>query len=168
MAINIIIDGYNLIGARREAGLGPDIEDERERLVQRLIRYRKTKAARITLAFDGAGLGRLARTRETRDGVTVIFTGAGESADSLIKEYAGRFGSGLTVVTSDRDVASYAVKKGCVAVQSGEFGSLLDACEYAEIKGVEGEEDEAVKNKKGASRRLKKKERLKERRIKKL
>ena len=170
MAIRIVIDGYNLIGASTGVGLSVrDIEAQRENLIKRLIPYRKTKHAKLTVVFDGAGLGRLSRSREIKDGVEIIFSMAGETADSILKEYAERFREGLTLVTSDRDVANFAISKNTVVIASDEFLAVLDTSEYQEMKGVieEDEEDER-KDKKGASRKLPKKERLKEKRLKKL
>src|SRR3990170_6269044 len=98
MAIRIVIDGYNLIGATTGVGLSVrDIEAEREALIKRLIPYRKTKGAKLSVIFDGAGMGRLSRSREMRDGVEIIFSRAGESADSVLKEYAERFREGMTL-----------------------------------------------------------------------
>ncbi|MFZ3072612.1 MAG: NYN domain-containing protein [Thermodesulfobacteriota bacterium] len=170
MAIRIVIDGYNLIGASTGMGLSVrDIEAQREALVKRLIPYRKTKGAKLAVIFDGAGMGRLSRSREMKDGVEIIFSRAGETADSVLKEYAERFREGLTLVTSDRDVATFAMSKNTVVISSDEFLSILGASEYEDMKGViEEDEEEERKDKKGAGRKLPKKERLKEKRLKKL
>ena len=170
MAIRIAIDGYNLIGASTGMGLSMrNIEEAREALIKRLIPYRKTKGAKLTVVFDGAGMGRLSRGREIKDGVEIIFSSAGETADSVLKEYAERFREGMTLVTSDRDIANFAQSKNTVVIASDEFLAVLDTSEYQDMKGVtEEDEEEERKDKKGASRRLPKKERLKEKRLKKL
>ncbi len=169
MALHVVIDGYNLLGASTGRGLGVDVERERERLIERLRSYRRLKGARVTVVFDGTRSGRLERSRETRGGVEIIYSRGGEQADHILKEMAGSKGTGLTIVTSDRDVADYARARGAVVVSSGEFSSILEMCEYAETKGVE-EEDEGPPRriKKGPSRRLPREERRRLRRLKKL
>lgn len=164
MALHIIIDGYNLIGV--SAGMAGDIEKQREMLIKDLQSYKRVKGARITVVFDGTGGINMSRAREVKDGVEVIFSRSGETADDVLKEYAVMLRQGMTLVTSDREVKEFAVEKGAVVVSSGEFLSLLEMARYADIKG--GEDEEEVKPKKGQARRLPKKERLKSRRLKKL
>ena len=83
---------------------------------------------------------------------------AGETADSILKEYAERFREGLTLVTSDRDVANFAISKNTVVIASDEFLAVLDTSEYQDMKGViEEDEEEERKDKKGAARKLPKK-----------
>ncbi|MBI5560618.1 MAG: NYN domain-containing protein [Deltaproteobacteria bacterium] len=167
--MHIVIDGYNLIGALSAMGASVrDIEAERENLIERLKSYKRLRGARITVVFDGtAGYG-LGRTKENKGGIEVIFSRAGETADTVLKEYAGKMREGLTLITSDRDVASFAEKCGAVVVSSGEFVERLESAEYTELKGVEEDEGSAQQPKKGQARRPPKKERLKMRRLKKL
>lgn len=166
MPVQVLINGYNLIGARRE-GLG-DIEAEREALIEELSAYRRVRKVKLTVVFDNRALPRLNRTKEFRNGVEVVFSGSNEDADTVIKGLAGHKGNGVTVVTSDREVASFARSKGAVVIDSGEFGFLLGSALYEDLKGGPIEEEDGDNPKKGPSRRPSKKERQKINRLKKL
>jgi predicted RNA-binding protein with PIN domain len=159
MALRLAIDGYNLIGL---GGLG-DIEAQREKLLMDLKSYRKRKGAEITVVFDGRGPS---RTKEIIEGMEVVFSGAGEKADDILREYAKNMREAITLVTSDRAVASYAVNSGAVVISSREFLSRLESARYEELKGFD--EEEEPKPTKGQARKLKKRERLRRLRLKKL
>jgi predicted RNA-binding protein with PIN domain len=49
--MQLILDGYNLIGADR--GLGGGLETKRNRLLQQLSAYQNKKKVSITVVFDG-------------------------------------------------------------------------------------------------------------------
>jgi len=51
MATHLIIDGYNLLGARGQ--VGPDVESASEFLLRDLSYYRQRKGHLITVVFDG-------------------------------------------------------------------------------------------------------------------
>lgn len=163
MALNLVIDGYNLIGFRR-GGLG-DIEEERRNLLETLIIYKRLKKARITVVFDGPAI---TYPGSHPAGLDVVFS-AGRQADAVIKELAARKGPGATVVTSDREIAGFAKARGSVVLGSDEFSALLDDALYEDMKGAAAEEEDAPGPvKKGPSRRLPKDERKKQGRIRKL
>ncbi|MFQ5586421.1 MAG: NYN domain-containing protein [Thermodesulfobacteriota bacterium] len=178
MSLRLAIDGYNLIGASYGMEmLHRDIEGVREMLIKRLTEYRRIKskesALRITVVFDGTGSGRLSRSRETVSGIEVVFSRSGEQADLILKEMAKNMREGLTLVTSDRDVADYAKWQESVVISSEEFNDLLEMAAYADMKGVEMEDEEEMPSgvggaKKGPARRLSKEERKKRKRLKKL
>jgi YacP-like NYN domain len=50
-AMEIIIDGYNVIGS--ETGLTGNLERKRNFLVQQLVNYHKNKGHGLTVVFDG-------------------------------------------------------------------------------------------------------------------
>ncbi|MEE9591114.1 MAG: NYN domain-containing protein [Thermodesulfobacteriota bacterium] len=179
MSVHIAIDGYNLIGISSGIGNRRDIEEARNRLVQRLADYRKIKSAKanrshkITVVFDGTQSGKLDRSREIISGIEVIFSRSGEQADLVLKEMAKNKREGLTLVTSDRDVANYSRNHGAIVVSSEEFEELLEMAAYEDMKGVDAEEEKDMPGyetsaKKGPARRLPKEERRKLKRIKKL
>jgi predicted RNA-binding protein with PIN domain len=164
------IDGYNLLGASTGRGLGVrDIDKEREDLIERLKTYRRVKGCKVTVVFDGRRSGRLARSIEKRGGIEVIFSGAGEEADRILKEMAGEKGPALTIVTSDRDVRDYAESQGTVVITSGRFSELLETALYMDMKGLEeNEEEQREGRKKGPSKKAPKRVRRRRRRLKKL
>lgn len=170
MALHLVIDGYNLIGAGRGQDLG-DIEAQRESLIDTLGVYRRLRRINITVVFDGTYSGRLTGSSVNRGGVRVIFSRNGQEADEVIKGLVRDAGGGLTVATSDRSVASYAEGNGAVVLSSAEFRNLLDDALYEDLKGAAPEEDDDAEGfgiKKGPSKKPPKNERRKRNRIKKL
>ncbi|MBN2179111.1 MAG: NYN domain-containing protein [Deltaproteobacteria bacterium] len=176
--MHIIIDGYNLIrqsdSLRRFERLG--LEKGREELIQRLAPYRKIKGHRITVVFDGWIGGPLREERLQEAGVHIIYSRRGEKADEVIKRIARkRSGEELVVVTSDREIAEAVGRSGGVAITSPEFETRMVLEGEAALLSEKGfspdeDDDEDLKRggKKGPARRLSKKERLTERRRRKL
>lgn len=168
----LIIDGYNLLGASTGRGLTGSIEAERKELLERLAVYRKQKSGlKITVVFDARGGTTLNRRRESFKGVEVLFAGSSEDADTVIKDFARRFGSGVVVVSSDREIREFVEHCGGVSISSGEFLERLELAEYAALKGLEEEEEEEYREytrKKGPSKRLPKDRRRKRGVLKKL
>src|ERR671923_1870352 len=116
--MDLIIDGYNLIGSDR--GLGGVLEHKRNWLVQQLSRYQKIKQFNVILAFDGWRSGSPNQVIEKKDGVTVIYSRLGEKADAVIVRVAREKGSGCVVVTSDREIRTAVERSGAVAVSPGQ------------------------------------------------
>ncbi len=169
MAIRIIVDGYNVIGS--EKGLHGNIEARREELIGRLAQYRSIKGLAVTVVFDGGGSGWSDEHGELRQGIEVVFSRHGETADDVIVRMAEELGSACLVVSSDRDVARRVGAAGGMAVSVGEFGARLalvsDAGPDQEIRP--SEESPALRTeKKGNPRRLSKQERKKRGRLNKL
>ncbi|MER3425410.1 MAG: NYN domain-containing protein, partial [Nitrospiraceae bacterium] len=79
MAMHVIIDGYNLLGALRQ--IGPDSESAREGLVRDLMAYGQRKGHPVTIVFDGWKQGLGTERHEHRTGVEVIYSKRGERAD---------------------------------------------------------------------------------------
>ncbi|MBI5588759.1 MAG: NYN domain-containing protein [Deltaproteobacteria bacterium] len=167
MSLRLAIDGYNLIGVSTDFH---DIEALREALIESLAVYRKLRRVKVTVVFDATFTSRLTGSREVRSGIEVVFTRGGERADSIIKEYARVKGAGLTIVTSDREVATYAADRGSVVIGSGEFRGLLESALYEDLKGaaLDDEDDAGGRGKKGPSKKPTKAERKKINRLKKL
>ena len=176
--MHIIIDGYNLI--RQSASLKRlerfSLERGRNELIRRVAGYRKLRDHRMTVVFDGWITGSPEEERLREDGVYIIYSKRGETADEVIKRMAiaGR-GSEIIVVSSDRDVANSAVKAGGVAISSPEFEERMGEEDTKTIiHGDETpEEDDDVPSrsgtgKKGTARRKSKRERQSQRRLGKL
>ena len=166
MSLWILIDGYNLIG--QSPVFGPtgyrDMEEARNTLIDSLRRYRKVRACRITVVFDGN------RTREENNGgeriwgIEVIFSRSGEEADDVIKRMANQWKDALVVVTSDREVADFSERAGATVVESVEFEGRMEMALYEDLKGEENniEEDRPSRpttRKKGSSKKLSRKQR---------
>jgi len=167
MAVHLVIDGYNLIGSMNYTAT--NLEDTREELIKRLMAYKRLKGCSITIVFDGKGSGSFYRTRTNQGGIEIIFSRDGEEADQILKEMAKTERHGMTLVTSDRAVVSFAEACGAVAVPSDEFNGILSMAIYSDMKGaiIDDREDMPAR-KTGNPRRLSKQERKRLQRIKKL
>ncbi|MBW2598833.1 MAG: NYN domain-containing protein [Deltaproteobacteria bacterium] len=176
--MHIIIDGYNLI--RQSDSLKRlerfSLEEGRNGLMKRVAGYKKLKDHKITVVFDGWANGSAREERLRENGVHIVYSRRGETADKVIKRMAmaGRGGE-IIVVTSDRDVADSVVKAGGVAISSPEFETRMNEAEMmAMIHGGEPCKDddydipESGTRKKGAAKRKPKRERQAQRRLSKL
>jgi uncharacterized protein len=119
-----LVDGHNLIGRIPDLSLA-DPDDE-QKLVGRLhVLAQRTRQA-ITVVFD-PGLGYVPPQAGAYRDVKVIFAPAGSTADDLIvrKVRQARDKRQLTVITSDRDLATIVRREGCQVMRSEDFASLL-------------------------------------------
>lgn len=171
MAVHLVIDGYNLTGVMAiSAQTTADLEGVRDELIKRLQAYKRLKGHRITVVFDGKRSGSLSRAKMHQGGIEVIFSKDGEEADQILREMAKKERHGITIVTSDRAVASFAEAQDAVTIPSDEFDAILSLAIYSDMKGVgdEDEEDDAPTKKSGNPRKPSKQERKRLQRIKKL
>ena len=131
--VHLIIDGYNLLGARGQIGraAGRDAESTRERLLLELAAYRQRKMHPITVVFDGWQEGLGAEHREHRSGIEVVYSRRGERADKVIQRLAAEFGRDCAVVSSDREVADFAKAQGAFVIGAMEFEARLRAAPLA-------------------------------------
>lgn len=157
----IVIDGYNVI--RRSPTLAPidrrDLEEGRNALLAAVRAYRRLKAHRITVVFDGrVGGGTLGDSTQVA-GVRMVFSRHGESADHVIIRLVEKAPAGSVVVTSDRSLALEVERKGAVVLSAEEFEERLDRA-LGEADGRDPEEDDTPPTRgpgpqkmKGAARR---------------
>jgi hypothetical protein len=158
----IAIDGYNFIkqspGLRRLEQI--ELQKAREGLIERLAKYKRLKGHAITVVFDGGPQGTLAAYRERSRGIEIIFSKPGEKADDVLKRLSAEKRGGITVVTSDRDVALFAKKRGAMAIPVSEFSEKMEMAQVHAWKGTESETLSANRSvapvKKGPSYRLSK------------
>lgn len=172
MALKIIIDGYNLLMAsdRFRRDLIDSFEETRNKFIENLYNYKRLKGHDITVIFDGWKSGYPVEKREVIRGIKVVYSRIGEKADEVIKRMI-KNGEASTVVTSDREVADFAVRHGAVSISSGEFDESLMMSEISALKGDSEEDDYEISlttKKRGNPRRLPKSERRKIQRLKKL
>ncbi len=113
---HIIVDGYNFI---LRTGRVDPADDEalfnaREKLIHQLIAFRGNKKLKITTVFDGQDVKLLSKTPRPR-GIQVLFSKAPQKADPLILKLIdqAKQPGNITLVTSDRFLASAARTKGC-------------------------------------------------------
>src|SRR5512135_1602313 len=110
----IALDGYNFIKQSPELRKLEQVELQkaREGLIESLAQYKRIKGHSIIVVFDGGQQGRTAGERGSFRGIQVIFSRPGEKADDVLKRLAAEKREGILLVTSDREIAGFAEKKG--------------------------------------------------------
>ncbi|MGC8530254.1 MAG: NYN domain-containing protein [Leptospirillia bacterium] len=179
MARILILDGYNLIGARgRMRRDGEVLARERQGLLREISVYAGSRSfAEIHLVFDGYPNDRdLLLTPPP--GIRLVFSEAAGSADAVIITLAARFRERAAVVSSDREVVLRSRSLGAETLSAQEFLGRMAARSAPAGGGryeAGGEEDEdedpspsTFGKKKGNPRRLSKKERAQRRLLDKL
>lgn len=125
----LLIDGHNLIGKMPDMSLA-DPNDELK-LVSKLQAYAEIVQKRIVVIFDPNPLDTtpvIARQRNQHGAyLTAIFAEPGMTADRLIRDKVSetKDRQGLTVITSDNAVASFARQSGIRVQPAGDFAKLL-------------------------------------------
>jgi predicted RNA-binding protein with PIN domain len=165
--MRIIIDGYNLI---RLSDLRQyertSLEEGRNALIRLLTEYIKGRRHAVTVVFDGWKDGSFSEERDRRQGVEIIYSRRGEKADEVIKRMIETAGDEIAVVSSDREIATYAAHRGKSAIASETFAALLASKASAmpdakdDFASDEEEETERKAKKKGPSRRLSRQKRI--------
>jgi predicted RNA-binding protein with PIN domain len=101
----LVVDGYNIIHAwpSLKRLLGVSLEAARDKLIERLSVYGLVTNAEVTVVFDSHRKSAArANAEELVEGVRVIFTRSGHSADQVIERIVyGAAGGVVTVATSD-------------------------------------------------------------------
>lgn len=122
----ILVDGYNVI--KQVLGVTRVPEPRREQFINDIIRYARKKGHKVVLVFDGGSFGY--PYREQCQGVTVIYSGYKETADDVIKGYIAEHRSQeIVLVSSDRELRTYAHALHCTSVPATEFYQVLTAQE---------------------------------------
>src|SRR5262245_38185915 len=138
-----LIDGNNLCGAARDRRLGlPTGEAE---MVLALADFAGIRRCSITVVFDGPAAGRRGAADRGRAGrVTVRYSGSRRSADDWILDHVGGFADprAITLVTSDRALASRARSLGCRVIGCRQFSEALH--QAASRSGGQGEEEKPL------------------------
>jgi predicted RNA-binding protein with PIN domain len=174
--MNILIDGYNLI--RQSDTLRryekQSLETGRNALIASLSSYKKRKGHKITVVFDGWESGSAQEERNFQAGINIIYSSRGEKADEVIKRLTAQSDEEIIVVSSDREISSFAIRRGKTAISSPEFEMIMtktingpQTFEFEEEKEDEEEYGRLVK-KKGPARRLSRAQRNAQTKIKKL
>ena len=173
LTVLLLIDGHNLLHSSRTLVRLNSIElqRERDRLIEKLSHYRQTKSIEIIAVFDGWQAGWSTEKKEKKKGIDLIFSRVGEKADEVIKRLIREKGSGIIVITSDREISNYANNFSVPVIPSDQFLEKLERGSFEfkreDWKGDEEEEDKGSK-KKGPSRQLSKKEKRLRTALKKL
>ncbi len=125
-----LIDGYNVIfavPALEEALDREDMEAAREALVAALASHKDTSRQEFTVVFDGKtqegeGVEHEHPQKESRGGVTVIFTKGTTADDEIVRLIsASPSPRNICVVTSDNKILRAAKSSGCRTAKPREF-----------------------------------------------
>jgi predicted RNA-binding protein with PIN domain len=176
MAIHIIIDGYNMI--RQSPGLSDleniAIQNGREALIDWLAVYKRIRPHKITVVFDGSNAPALSAKQDFIKGIAIKFSRSGETADAVIKRMARQEKEHALVVSSDREIVEAVASHGAATISSPEFEEKLVMAEHMNPQGPDQKEAEdepgwkPSTKKKGPHRRLSKRKRRNQLKIRKL
>jgi len=175
--MHILIDGYNLI--RQSVSLKrferQSLDAGRKALIAWLADYRKRKDHRITVVFDGWESGSAQEEREYSCGISIIYSSRGVKADDVLKRITASADEEILVISSDREISSYATRRGKATLSSAEFESIVSrqssASAYDQLpvqKDEDDEENSRPVNKKGTAHRLSRAQRHAQSKISKL
>jgi len=154
--MRVIVDGYNLI--RQSPDLSQlerqGLEAGRRELVRRLSEYQRRKRHQIQVVFDAGSGGDSSQRQEWSQGVSIVYSRRGETADEVIKRLAAAGREGVVIVTADRALASFAERQGATTIGAEEFEQRIMARDLPSAKKDQEEEEDRPHKKKGMARRL--------------
>jgi uncharacterized protein len=169
--MHLIVDGYNVIRQSPRLQLldAMDLQAGREALLELLAHYRRRSHHQITVVFDGWQHGDLKESRDRYQGILVIYSRRGERADEVMKRLLIQERERSLVVTSDREIQVCAEQAKAAWINAGEFelAHLHDPSGAAE-PDAEADSSTRGTHKKGPARRLSKRLRQRQQRLKKL
>jgi predicted RNA-binding protein with PIN domain len=106
--VRLIVDGYNVVHAwssLKRLLSEASLEAARDRLIERLAVLGMISGESVTVVFDAHHSAAMTNSEDDVDGVHVVFTRRGHSADHVIERLAyeaSNAGDVITVATSDR------------------------------------------------------------------
>ena len=119
-----IIDGNNLIGCAPDFSLGDP--EARGKMVAIIRKFQESRNTKVMVVFDGEPQGS-ERHNPINSKLTVVYPRFGFSADDEIKGMLenGQHAKETVLVTTDRELKSFAKEKGVRTVNSIEFYFIL-------------------------------------------
>ncbi len=129
----LVVDGYNVINAWKELSVlaSESLDHARQKLLERLASYGAFRDLRVVIVFDAYERTGEAVLEESA-AVLIVFTAAGETADSYIERLAYevvRRGETVYVVTNDWAEQLTVLGAGAYRRSARE---LIDDCRRAE------------------------------------
>ena len=134
MRDQLLVDGYNVLHAWPELRelLGESLELARDRLVDRLATLGHVTGTEVTVVFDAHRTWARRDSEELRDGVRVVFTRRGRSADHAIERWAYQAreqGQPILVATSDSFHRAMLRGMGAGVIDAAELLRQVEAAE---------------------------------------
>lgn len=119
--MKLIIDGYNVL--KQEYGNTFIAEKQRVHFIKQLEVYGKKKNHLIIVVFDG---GPFTWSTVEEDGILKVVYAGAITADDYIKKYLSEHKNKQSVViSSDRELVSYADAHNTVAIRSTKFYEIM-------------------------------------------
>jgi predicted RNA-binding protein with PIN domain len=138
----LIVDGYNVAHAwpsLKRLLTTASLEAARDELVERLSVYGMVSGEEVTVVFDAHHSKAMSNSQEVRDGVRIIFTRRGHSADHGIERLAylaSQAGEVITVATSDRFQRDLVRGMGGAVISALELERRVDEAEQEMTRRV--------------------------------
>jgi predicted RNA-binding protein with PIN domain len=132
---SLLVDGYNVIHAwpsLKRLLSTASLEDARDELVRRVSVLGMVSGESVTVVFDAHHSASLSNSEENVEGVRVIFTRKGHSADHAIERLAyaaTNAGEVITVATSDRFQADLVRGMGGAVISALELERRVEEAE---------------------------------------
>ena len=123
----LIVDGYNVVHAwtsLKHLASSASLEAARDKLIERLSVLGLVSGDEVTVVFDAHHSASLSNSEDTVEGVRVIFTRKGHSADHVIERIAydaTKSGDVISVATSDRFQRDLVRGRGGVVISALEL-----------------------------------------------
>jgi predicted RNA-binding protein with PIN domain len=139
----LIVDGYNVIHAwqsLKRLMSTASLEAARDELVRRLAVLGMISGEEVTVVFDAHHSKEMSNSEETIDGVRIVFTRKGHSADHSIERLAyqaSQSGDVITVATSDRFQRDRGRGMGGVVIRAGELARRVVEAEQEMTRRVQ-------------------------------
>lgn len=142
----LIVDGYNVIGAWKEAAEhGWSMDESRDRLLRMLEDHAGYVGEDVVLVFDGYMSDRRTRSEDIYGAVTLVFTMKDETADSYIERLVAKTPKyrQVRVATNDGLEQSQVLATGAIRMTARE---LLIELKHARSTGQAVMEREKTHN----------------------
>ena len=126
----LYVDGYNIIGAWPAAAqAGWPLDECRDRLIHLLQDYAGYTGQEVWLVFDGYRADRQVRSVDERDGLTIVYTRHGETADHFIERQCQQLPKyrEARVATSDGVEQTIILGRGATRISARELWRELNA-----------------------------------------
>jgi small GTP-binding protein len=126
----LVVDGYNVIFAWQDLKeiAGDNINAAKDKLISLLSNYRGITGIGILLVFDGYKVKENKGSETVAEGIRVVHTKEGETADSYIERYTHEHVKthDITVATSDGLIQTVVRGNGCLVISSRELHERLE------------------------------------------
>ncbi len=137
----LVVDGYNIIYAwpYLDRLKNENLEHARDKLVDTLVNFSAHNNSHVFVVFDAHQVKSGIEHTEEKDGVRVIYTREGETADAVIEKMVGELINlgRVYVVTSDYDEQRLIFGRGAYRLTPKDLQQRIEQCREKEKKWSE-------------------------------